>query len=163
MSEQAEAYVVGPGEGVTIQGPAGGPLTFKARGERTQGQLTVFENVIAPGDGPPLHSHAHESESWYVLEGELRFRLADELYQAGARSFVFVPPGTPHCFQNIGSQPARIMVVFTPSGMERFFDRFADLPQGSDPGPAFASLGRGVGMEVVGPPLAVSHPLGSRW
>jgi uncharacterized cupin superfamily protein len=35
----------------------------------------VFENVIAPRDGPPFHTHAGEDESWYVLEGELRFRL----------------------------------------------------------------------------------------
>jgi hypothetical protein len=28
-------FVVGPGKGLTIQGPAGGPLTFKARGDQT--------------------------------------------------------------------------------------------------------------------------------
>jgi hypothetical protein len=38
----------GPGAGQTIEGPAGGPLTFKVRGEHTGGALTVFENVIAP-------------------------------------------------------------------------------------------------------------------
>jgi hypothetical protein len=43
--------------------------------------------------------------------------------------------------------------------MERFFDRFTALPEGSAPGPAFASIGSEVGMEVVGPPLALSHPL----
>jgi hypothetical protein len=42
---------------------------------------------------------------------------------------------------------------------ERFFDRFAELPDGPvDPG-VFARLGGEVGMEVRGPPLAVSHPL----
>lgn len=159
MSEKAVAYAVGPGQGETIQGPAGGPLTFKARGDQTAGRLTLFENVIAPGDGPPLHTHANEGESWYVLEGQLRFRLGDDLHDAPAGSFVFVPQGTPHCFQNSGAGPARIVVIFTPSGMERFFDRFAALPEGADPRPAFASIGREAGMQVVGPPLAVSHPL----
>jgi hypothetical protein len=43
--------------------------------------------------------------------------------------------------------------------MEAFFDRFAELPPGPvDPG-VFAALGRDVGMEVLGPPLAVSDPL----
>ena len=75
------------------------------------------------------------------------------------RSFVFVPRGTAHCFQNVGDGPARIMVLFTPSGMERFFDRFAALPAGPvDPG-AFGSIGAEVGMEVVGPPMAVTHPV----
>jgi quercetin dioxygenase-like cupin family protein len=157
--KQAIAYTVGPDEGERIQGPAGGPLTFKARGTQTGGRLTLLENVIAPGDGPPLHTHAGEDESWYVLEGTLRFRLEDQLHGAPSGSFVFVPRGTPHCFQNTGTEPARILVIFTPSGMERFFDRFAALPEGSAPGPAFAGIGREVGMEVVGPPLAVTHPL----
>jgi hypothetical protein len=69
---------LGPGEGTTIEGPAGGPLTFKVRGEQTGGSLTAFENVIAPGDGPPLHVHASEDEAWYVIAGELGFQLGDE-------------------------------------------------------------------------------------
>jgi quercetin dioxygenase-like cupin family protein len=158
MTDGPAPYAVAPGEGVTIQGPAGGPLTFKARGEQTNGALTLFENVIAPGDGPPLHTHADEDESWYVLEGALRFRLGDEIASAPAGSFVFVPRGTQHCFQNVGEKAARIIVMFTPSGMERFFDRFATLPAGPvDPG-AFRSIGAEVGMDVVGPPMAATHP-----
>jgi quercetin dioxygenase-like cupin family protein len=143
--------VLGPGEGATIEGPAGGPLTFKVRGAQTGGVLTALENVIAPGDGPPLHTHAAEDEAWYVIAGELRFQLGDEHAAAPAGSFVFVPRGTPHCFVNAGSEPARILVLFTPSGMERFFDRFAEL-DAFDPS-AFAAIGAGVGMDIVGPPL----------
>lgn len=152
------AVVVAPGEGTTIEGPAGGPLAFKVRGEATGGALTAFENVIAPGDGPPLHVHGGEDEAWYVLEGRVRFRLGDRLEHAPAGTFVFVPRGVPHCFQNDGEQPARILVLFTPAGMERFFDAFARLPDGASPREAFATIGGAVGMEVVGPPLAVSHP-----
>jgi quercetin dioxygenase-like cupin family protein len=144
-------YALGPGEGETVEGPARGPLTFKARGEQTGGSLTAVENVIAPGDGPPLHTHANEDEAWYVLEGTLRFRLGENDATAPQGSFVFVPRGTPHCFQNGGDQPARILVLFTPSGMEAFFDAFAQLPA-FDPG-AFATLGAEAGMTVVGPPL----------
>lgn len=149
-----EPLAVGPGEGRTIQGPAGGPLTFKVRGEQTGGSLTALENVVAPGDGPPLHVHAEADEAWYVLEGELRFRLDAEIASAPAGSFVFVPRGTPHSFRNVGAQPAKILVLFTPSGMEQFFDRFAALPAGPVDPSAFGDLGRDAGMEVVGPPLS---------
>ncbi len=153
---EAVPCAIGPGEGTTVQGPAGGPLTFKVRGEQTGGRLTAIENVVAPGDGPPLHVHAGEDEAWYVIEGRLRFRLGDDLASAPAGSFVFVPRGTPHCFHNDADEPARILVLFTPAGMERFFDRFAALPAGPpDPG-AFRALGGEVGMEVVGPPLRAS-------
>jgi quercetin dioxygenase-like cupin family protein len=159
MTMQTAPTVVGPGEGTTIQGPAGGPLTFKVRGVETDGTLTAFENVVAPGDGPPCHVHACEDESWWVIDGTLRFRLGDELQRAPTGSFVFVPRGTPHCFQNVGDLPARILVLFTPSGMERFFDRFAALTPDEVDQEAFVTIGREVGMDVVGPPLAISHPL----
>lgn len=158
MRETAGGLTVAPGEGTTIQGPVGGPLTYKVRGEQSNGTLTALENVIAPGEGPPLHTHANEDEAWYVLHGVLRFRLDAETWDGPAGSFVFVPRGVPHCFQNIGAEPARILVMFTPAGMERFFDRFASLPQGSDTPAAFRDIGRAVGMEVVGPPLARSDP-----
>ncbi len=102
MPSDNGSVVLGKGEGTTIQGPAGGPLTFKVRGAQTEGALTAFENVIAPGDGPPLHTHEREGESWYVIEGSLRFKLDGEIRQAPAGSFVYVPPGVPHCFQNLG-------------------------------------------------------------
>jgi quercetin dioxygenase-like cupin family protein len=151
VTPEPRPFALGPGEGETVRGPAGGPLTFKVRGEASGGALLAFENEIAPGDGPPLHRHAGEDEAWYVIEGDLRFRLGDETAHAPAGSFVFVPRGTPHSFQNAGAAPARILVLFTPAGMEGFFDRFAELTE-LDAG-AFGRLGGPVGMEVLGPPL----------
>jgi quercetin dioxygenase-like cupin family protein len=143
-------FAVLPGEGPRMEGPAGGPLTFKARGEQTGGSLTVLENVIAAGDGPPLHVHAAEDEAWWIIEGELRFRLGEEEARAPAGTFVWVPRGTPHAFQGVGPGSARILVLFTPAGMERFFDAWA----ASAPGPeAFVAAGEPAGMRVVGPPL----------
>jgi quercetin dioxygenase-like cupin family protein len=154
-----EPLVVGPGEGPTVQGPAGGPLTFKVRGDQTGGALLVIENLIAPGDGPPEHTHANEDEWWHLVEGDLRFKLAGEISVAREGSFVFVPRGVAHAFQNIGNTPARIVVSFSPAGMERFFDEFAKLPEDGTAPEAFARLGAAAGMQVVGPPLSVSDPL----
>ena len=152
--DRPRPFTVGPGEGATVAGPAGGPLTFKARGEQTGGVLTLIENVIAPGDGPPVHVHAEQDEAWWVLAGSLRFRLGDELAVAPAGSAVFVPRGTPHAFHNAGAEPARILVLFTPAGMERFFDGWGALPPGASAPAAFRDLGAPAGMTVVGPPLA---------
>jgi quercetin dioxygenase-like cupin family protein len=151
MLAVAHPLAVRPGEGRSVQGPAGGLLTFKARGEDTDGRLLAIENVIAPLDGPPLHSHDNEDESWYVIEGTLRFQLGDEQAEAPQGSFVFVPRGTPHAFQNIGEAPARILVMFNPAGMERFFEEFAWLEH-PDPG-AFERLGAAAGLRVLGAPL----------
>jgi quercetin dioxygenase-like cupin family protein len=107
----------------------------------------MFESVIGPGDGPPLHTHAREDETLYVLEGEFRFQLEDEVHEAPMGTTMYVPPGTPHCFQNSGETPGRLLISFTPAGMEHFF-----ALTGGDP-EAFKKAAEVVGMEVVGPPL----------
>jgi uncharacterized RmlC-like cupin family protein len=76
-----------------------------------------------------------------VLSGDLRFRLGDDLSAAPSGTFVLIPPGTPHCFQNVGDSEATVLVTFTPGGMEAFFDRFAELTE-VDP-EAFAAPGKG--------------------
>ncbi|MBA2273486.1 MAG: cupin domain-containing protein [Actinobacteria bacterium] len=155
----AESVVLGPGGGTTVQNPVGGPLTIKVRGEQTNGSMSVFESTVAPLEGPPLHTHAREDEVLYIIEGEFRFRLEENVSLAPARSIILVPSGTRHCFQNIGALPGCILVMFTPAGMEAFFERFASLPEDADFESGFRSIGREEGMDVVGPPLAVSHPL----
>jgi quercetin dioxygenase-like cupin family protein len=151
-----------PGEGVTVPNPVGGPVTFKVRGIETGEALTVLETEVAAGQGPPFHVHANEDETLYVLEGSFRFRLGDELREAPVGSFVYVPRGLPHCFQNVGESAGRMLVTFSPAGMESFFERFAEIVLGSDPDEAFRTAGAEAGMSVLGPPLALSHPLDAR-
>jgi quercetin dioxygenase-like cupin family protein len=152
------AFVVPSGSGETVPGPMGGPLEWKARGATTGGRLTAVQNEVAPGTGPPLHRHVEEDEAYYVLAGELRFRFGDDLVAAPAGSFVFIPKGTPHCFQNVGPDPATILVLFTPAGMEPFFDGAARMGPGPLDPAAVRELAGAAGMEVLGPPLAQSHP-----
>jgi len=159
MSEPARAFVVLPGEGTEIRGPVGGPTLIKAGTDQTNGSFTFIENVIPSLQGPPLHVHRREDEMWYVLDGLFRFRADDEMFQAPAGSFVFVPRGTRHCFQNVSDATARILVMFTPSGMERFFEEHATLPAGPVDPDAYREISRRNWMDVAGPPLAVSDPL----
>ena len=134
-------------------------MTFKVQGTETNGAFFAFETEVAAGEGPPLHVHANEEELLYVLDGDARFRVGDEVSSAPTGSFMFVPRGVPHCFQAVGDRPARLLIVFTPSGMEGFFTGLSEaIANGSDPVEAFRSSGEAVGMSVVGPPLAQSHP-----
>lgn len=154
MSSAVQPFVVLSGEGETVRGPAGGPATFKARAKETNGTLTALENVIGPGEGPPLHVHVREDEMYYVIGGRVHFLAGNQRFDAPTGSFMFIPRGTPHCFRNTGTEPAHLLVVFTPSGMERFFEAMAQLPPGPPSVEAFREAGYGAWMEVVGPPLA---------
>ena len=157
--EHAHVIVMGPGDGPTVGNPAGGGLTYKARSGHTGGALTVWESTAAPGEGPPLHLHVNEDEFMYVLEGRLRFRLDETEHSGPAGSFVFIPRGVPHTWQNAGDRHARILFVFAPAspGMERFFERSAQLPEDTRMAEAFKTLASDAGMEVVGPPLERSE------
>jgi quercetin dioxygenase-like cupin family protein len=154
MTGEASTVALGPGEGARMQSPIGGAITFKARASETGGTMTVFETFVAPGEGPPLHVHTNEDEAVYVLEGELHFRLGPDLHTLPPGAFLFIPRGSPHTFQNVGDGTARFLVIFTPSGMERFFERMAVDASNVGDQALFAAFGREVGMDVVGPPLA---------
>jgi mannose-6-phosphate isomerase-like protein (cupin superfamily) len=62
----------------------------------------------------PLHIHHGDDEAWYVLEGQLGFRLGDEDVLAGAGCAVLAPRGTPHTYWNAGLDEARYLLVMTP-------------------------------------------------
>jgi len=152
-----EPVIHRPGDSEPIANPVGGRITFALRGEQTDGRLLALETVAAPGEGPPLHTHADEDECLVVLDGEMRFRFGDDVEAAPVGSVVYVPRGAPHTWQNVGDDPARMLVLFAPAGMEAFFDRFAAM-DGAPGMAAFARATEGTGMDVVGPPLAVTHP-----
>jgi quercetin dioxygenase-like cupin family protein len=160
MAEHAKRGIhLAPGEGAAVKNPVGGDITFKLRAEQTNGALSAFESVAAPGEGPPLHVHVDQDEVWYVLEGRFRIKLDTAIENAPPGTFVFVPRGVAHAWQNVGDAPARFLAITTPAGLERFFERFAEIDDDADKGAAFRTLGKERGMEVVGPQLAESHPL----
>jgi quercetin dioxygenase-like cupin family protein len=108
-------------------------IKVRLRSEQTDGALSVMENSVSEGfGGPPLHHHDFD-ETFYVLEGELTFQLRDELFTAGAGELAFAPRGVPHTFANLSGAPARILIVCTPAGFERYFARTAARDAGVEP------------------------------
>jgi quercetin dioxygenase-like cupin family protein len=154
-----EPFTLVPGEGLSVENPAGGVTTFKAMAEACGGALTALEGLAAPGEGPPLHRHQGQDELIYTLDGRFRVQLGDELHDAPAGSFFFIPRGTAHTWQNVGDAPARFFAALIPATteFERFFIRYAELPRHERDGSAFARVADETsGMEVLGPPLAAA-------
>jgi quercetin dioxygenase-like cupin family protein len=118
--------------GPAFWGP-GDHYTFLVTGEESGGAYFAMEALVPPGGGPPPHVHTREDETFYLVEGEIEFRLGDDTLSAGPGDFVNVPRGTVHCFHNAGSGTARMVLTFTPAGMERFFEETLE------PAPAHAT------------------------
>ena len=68
--------------------------------------------------GPPIHAHAAEDDSFYILEGELTFTVEDEVVVAGPGTFVLVPPGLQHTFRNDGDALVRMVNIHAPAGFD---------------------------------------------
>jgi len=94
---------------------------FLVTGAESGGAYFAMEALVPPGGGPPPHIHTREDETFYVLEGTCEFLLADRRVPAGPGDFVNVPRGQVHCFHNAGTGVARLILTFTPAGMEHFF------------------------------------------
>jgi quercetin dioxygenase-like cupin family protein len=108
------------------------------RSEESGGEISVIENTVPAGwPGPPLHKHDFD-EAFYVLGGELTFQVREELITASEGDFAFAPRGVPHTLANLSDQPARYVLVCTPAGFERYFDRLAAERAGVEPPPEAA-------------------------
>jgi len=108
----------GEGRSVWVVGDL---YTIKASGDDTGGAFSLVEAIVPPGGGPPPHVHGREDEAFYVLDGELRFHVDGRDIDAGPGAWVTLARGTLHHFRNVGDRPARLLIVATPAGLERFF------------------------------------------
>jgi quercetin dioxygenase-like cupin family protein len=118
------------------------------RSEESDGHVAVVE--LTGGGRPPLHRHDFD-EAFYMLEGELTFKLGDDVFTRGAGELAFAPGGVPHTYANLSGAPARALLVITPAGFERYFDRIAARITGSEPPPeATKPIPEVI---TVGPPL----------
>ena len=158
MFNSTAPFAVQPGEGPVLETPTGDEITVKADTRSTNGSLTVLELLVAPGSGPARHVHVREDEVWWVLDGDFRFKSGDTMFRTSTGGMAFGPRGVPHNFQNIGDEPGRLLIISSPSGLERFFEQCAALPGPVD-AEALAAVGHANWVEFIGPPLAISDPL----
>ena len=125
MVENGDVHVR-PGDGKLVDlGGAG--VQFKVRGEQTGGGFAVVEHPIEPRILVDPHIHRHEDELSYVLAGTIWARVGEREVEATPGSYVWKPRGVLHTVWNPGPEPARILEVISPAGLERLFEQVAAL------------------------------------
>lgn len=152
--ERTDALFRGVNEGPE-HGVLGMRHVYKASSRDTGGRYVSFEIEIPSGCGAPPHVHAVDSESFYVLDGEILFTDATGTRVARRGEFVFLPSGGMHAFTNAGDAPARALVVAAPGiEAERFFAE-VDARGADVPGPAeVTAMAARHGLTIVPPPAA---------
>lgn len=123
LTEARGISLVSAGDGKAVWLLGQELMEFKVTGDDTGGAFCLFEDSSPPGYGPPPHIHHREDEAFYVLEGEFRFLAEDREITVGAGSFIHVPQGALHTFQNVGTTTGRLLVIVAPAGLEKLFEQ----------------------------------------
>jgi mannose-6-phosphate isomerase-like protein (cupin superfamily) len=149
-ASRGEAFVLGPGEGRSID-LGGFRMSVKASGGETGGAFSLLEADEPPGFGPPIHIHHDAAEAFYVLDGEYVMFLDEREVSCPAGSFVFIPAGVRHGFR-VGAVPSRKLNFYFPAAMIGYFDDLSDaIREGDVDESLLADIARRHFMEVVGP------------
>ena len=101
---------------------------YGVEGADSGGQLAMIEVVIPPRTLVKPHMHSKEDEFTFVAEGTIGARLGDETRdEIPSGSFLVKPRNVPHALWNTTDEPARILEVVTPAGLERYFEEIAPI------------------------------------
>jgi mannose-6-phosphate isomerase-like protein (cupin superfamily) len=119
-NNMTEVKIVEPHKGKHIA-VAGDINTIVVSKEDTGGTYSFIEAKVFPGGGPAPHIQTHEHEGFYVIEGQLTFKVNKERIEAEPGTFVNVPPNVLHSFRNETNAIAKLIIILSPPGMEQLF------------------------------------------
>lgn len=92
---------------------------FKADGAETAQRYSVSEWWLEPRtQGPGAHSHS-EDDVFYVIEGTMSFLVDGKWVDAPSGSFVLVPAGVTHDFENRSEARAGVLNFSIPGNFEQ--------------------------------------------
>lgn len=97
--------------------------------------MGIFELAIPPASNvPPPHSHSHNEEIVYVLEGTLRYTVGSDKRDLTPGQTMHTPKGVVHGFSNPFGSIARALIIMSPDiGAQYFKDVAAVINAGGPP------------------------------
>ena len=137
------------------------PWSFRITGAETDGRFDFIEATITYLQGPPLHVHHEQDDTFFVIEGTLTVQVGDEIFDLQAGDFICAPKGVPHTFANVGKEPVRVINIMTPGGFDRVLEDYALLPVGPRDPQALEELAQKHKMVFIGPSIPVRLGLDS--
>ena len=111
---------------------------FKADGAETESRYSISEWWLDPDtEGPGAHSH-DEDDVFYVLEGTMSILVDGRWVDAERGSFVLIPGGVVHDFENRSTARAGVLNFSAPGAFEEHMPGiaqwFIDRDAGRDAG-----------------------------
>lgn len=92
---------------------------FKADGAETGNRYSISEWWLDPHQpGPGAHKHDDNDEIFYVIEGTPSVLLGERWIDAAKGSFIRIPAGLMHDFENRTDARIGLLNFFIPGGFE---------------------------------------------
>jgi quercetin dioxygenase-like cupin family protein len=103
-------------------------FTYAVGTDATEGRLSMLEVTIPPRTLIKPHMHTNEDEFSFVLSGPIGVRAGDETTEeVPTGSWLIKPRSVPHAMWNLSDEPARVLEVVMPGGMEHYFEEIAPV------------------------------------
>jgi uncharacterized cupin superfamily protein len=126
----SKGIVVPAGGGQHLKESSGQVMSMKLFGRDTGQSVTLFEQTVPAGSKSSwFHLHRDSDEIAWVLEGEFTFKMGEEVTSGGPGTCVFLQRNVPHSWKNSGSQPGRVLFLFTPASAGRFVEVMLESPK----------------------------------
>ena len=135
MNNPADRIVVlKPGEGRSYSMPSIN-ATFKIDATESP-KCSVSEWWLDPhSKGPSPHSHL-EDDMYYVIEGTVHFFIHDQWHELTKGSFILIPGGIVHDFENRSDHRMGLLNLSTPGDFEKNMPMVVDWFKNNPPGRA---------------------------
>jgi len=101
-------------------------------GAETGNRYALSHSTIVVGGGALEHRHSREAEAFYVITGTLRFLLDGRTITVGKGDYLHAEPGLEYSFEALGPEPAEVLILYAPAGLERFIAE-AGIADPADP------------------------------
>jgi quercetin dioxygenase-like cupin family protein len=127
----AKGFVVPAGGGKHFASPTPGRcFDLKLLGGETGESIMMFEETLPPGTTSLHHLHHDSDEVAWVLDGEITFKIGDEVIIGGPGTCAFMPRGVAHAWKNTGRGTGRELFLYTPAAAGDYIEAMADRPAG---------------------------------
>ncbi len=102
--------------------PGGVRTEIHLVGAQTGGAFCLLIDHPPPGWYLPAHRHRSEDETIHIIEGSFDLEVDGSSSRLSPGDTVHIPRGVPHSGANVGSGTGRRAVMFSPAGLEAFFE-----------------------------------------
>src|SRR5207253_8229954 len=114
--DATKGFVVPAGGGKHLDMAAPGRFAaLKLVGHETNESIMLFEETVPVGTKSLFHLHRDSDEVAWVLVGEITFKIGDEVTVGGPGTCAFFPRNVPHAWKSTGSEPGRVLFMYTPA------------------------------------------------